>query len=59
MNAVLAASYLAVYGLVQIAQTDYRTLTAQIYKGHDSKDKWIKVKNAFKTAISEPYHYLY
>lgn len=59
MNAVITVSYLAILGLVQIASIDYRAKTAEIQRGYDKKGKWEKVKNAFKTAVTEPYHYLY
>jgi len=55
MNAVITASYLAVYGLVQIAMTEYKTVTVQVQRGYDSNG-WKKFKRALKEAISFPHH---
>jgi len=56
MNAVITASYLAVYGLVQIALTEYKTKMVKVQSG---SNRWQKFKKAFKEAISFSHNHLF
>jgi len=56
MNAVITASYLAVYGLVQIALTEYNTRPVKV---QSKSNRWQRLKKAFKEAISFSYNHLF